>query len=97
MALSIAAYMYVKVEYIYPSTTNPKSRANHPTACSGKPTCMSIQQKPEPLRWLALRIRGGRYLHVYIIKNFQAGRAIAVYRGIRKGRGLIWDKNYINC
>ena len=39
------------------STTYPEPRGNPPTACSGKP--MSIKQKAEPLRCLALRTRGG--------------------------------------
>ena len=42
----------------------------------------------------------GENLYAYTgvhLENFSRGGAIAKYREIRRGNGLIWDENLINC
>ena len=54
MNVHVYLYMYESSEGLS-STTNPKPRGNHPSACTGTPRYH--QQKG---RYLALRTRGGR-------------------------------------
>ena len=46
----------MKVQEVHLPQPIPIKPRGHPTACSGNP--MSTQQKAEPLKYLALRIRG---------------------------------------